>query len=154
MNDILLWIEDDPNDVLLVGRAMAKVKLGPPIIARDGEEGVAYLSGKGEYADRSRHPLPTLILLDLKLPKVSGLELLKWLRQQPLLKRIPVLVFTSSRETTDINRAYELGANAFLVKPVDFGELNMLLLEIRDFWCGVNRGPVLQPPSELSGLGG
>src|SRR5436190_5340755 len=105
MTGVLLWVEDDQNDILLVGRAMEKMGIDPPMVVRDGQEAIHYLSGQGKFADRGCHPLPWLILLDLKLPKRSGLEVLQWLRAQPELRRIPVIIFTSSKETSDINRA-------------------------------------------------
>ena len=93
---IMLLVEDDPNDILLIQRAFAKACLVNPLkVVRDGEEALNYLSGSGEFADRGRYPLPSLILLDLKLPRKSGLEILQWLRQQPALKHIPVIVLTS-----------------------------------------------------------
>lgn len=147
MNTPLLWIEDDQNDILLVGRAMVKVGMQPSAIIRDGEEAILYLSGQGNYIDRNRHPLPSLILLDLKLPKRSGLEVLRWLREQPILRRIPTIVFTSSTETDDINRAYELGANAYLVKPVDMEGLISTLRRVQEFWIGTTWRPTL-PLSE------
>jgi len=144
MDGTLLWVEDDQNDIHLVGRAMAKVGMGSPTLARDGQEALDYLSGKGEFADRTLHPLPTLIMLDLKLPKRSGLEVLQWLRSQEGLRRIPVLIFTSSKETADVNRAYDLGANAYLVKPVDMKVLLEILRQILEFWIGTNRFPSVQ----------
>jgi CheY-like chemotaxis protein len=138
-NGTILWVEDDQNDIVLVGRAMAKVGMGSPAIARDGQEALDYLSGLGEFADRSRHPLPRLLLLDLKLPRRSGLEVLQWLRSQPELRRIPVLIFTSSKETSDVHRAYDLGANAYLVKPVDMNHLLELLRKVQKFWLEANR---------------
>ncbi|MBI2951605.1 response regulator, partial [bacterium] len=120
----VLLVEDDPNDVLLIQRAFRKANLLNPVqVVGDGEEAIAYLSGQGVYADRERHPLPILILLDLKLPRKSGHEVLAWLRRQPELKRLPAVVLTSSREAADVNRVYDLGANSYLVKPVAFDDL-------------------------------
>ena len=148
MNDMLLWVEDDPNDILLGTRAMATVGIPTPRVVRDGQEAIAYLSGDGAYSDRSRHPLPSVILLDLKLPRVSGVEVLRWLRSQEFLRRIPVIMFTSSKEPGDINSAYDAGANAYLVKAVDFKELVELLGLIRGFWLRANRNPVLEREAE------
>ena len=143
MTGVLLWVEDDQNDILLVGRAMEKVGIDAPTLVRDGQEAIDYLSGQGEFADRVRHPLPSLILLDLKLPRRSGLEVLQWLRAQPELRRIPVIIFTSSKETSDINRAYESGTNAYLVKPVDMKDLLEVLRKMSGFWLGANRFPTV-----------
>jgi CheY-like chemotaxis protein len=146
MNGTLLWVEDDANDILLGCRAMQKLGFEPPQIVQDGQEALAYLSGVGGFADRLRHPLPSLILLDLKIPKVSGFEVLKWLREKSGLRRIPVVIFSSSKETGDINRAYDLGANAYLVKAVDFKELLENLQLIRAFWMTANQNPAADIP--------
>jgi CheY-like chemotaxis protein len=139
---ILLLIEDDPNDILLIQRAFAKACLVNPLkIVRDGEEAVNYLAGNGAFADRTRFPLPSLVLLDLKLPRKSGLEVLQWLRQQPVLKQTPVIVLTSSKESYDVNRAYELGANSYLVKPVGFEGLLELVKSIGMYWMILNKTP-------------
>ena len=143
MNDALLWVEDDPNDVLLGRRAMEKVGMPCPHLVRDGREAIEYLSGEGEFSDRGRYPLPSVILLDLKLPRVSGHEVIRWVRGQDLLRRLPIIVFTSSKETGDIDRAYELGANAYLVKAVNLNELISIMSLIRSFWLVANRNPVI-----------
>ena len=139
---IMLLVEDDPNDILLIQRAFAKACLVNPLkVVRDGEEALNYLSGSGEFADRGRYPLPSLILLDLKLPRKSGLEILQWLRQQPALKHIPVIVLTSSKESSDVSRAYDLGANSYLVKPVGFEGLLELVKSIGMYWMILNKTP-------------
>jgi len=143
LNTILLG-EDDPNDVLLIQRAFRKSDVVNPIqVVGDGEEAIAYLSGRGPYADRKRYPLPVLLLLDLKLPRKSGFEVLEWLRQQPGLKRLPVAVLTSSAETPDINRAYDLGANSYLVKPVRFEGLLRMVQTLNLYWLIINEKPDL-----------
>ena len=139
---IMLLVEDDPNDILLIQRAFAKACLVNPLkVVRDGEEALNYLSGSGDFADRGRYPLPSLILLDLKLPRKSGLEILQWLRQQPNLKHIPVIVLTSSKESSDVSRAYDLGANSYLVKPVGFEGLLELVKSIGMYWMILNKTP-------------
>ena len=139
---IMLLVEDDPNDILLIQRAFAKACLVNPLkVVRDGEEALNYLSGTGDFADRGRFPLPSLILLDLKLPRKSGLEILQWLRQQPPLKHIPVIVLTSSKESSDVSRAYDLGANSYLVKPVGFEGLLELVKSIGMYWMILNKTP-------------
>jgi CheY-like chemotaxis protein len=138
----ILLAEDDQNDVLLIKRAFSKSRIVNPIACvGNGEEAVAYLKGEGAYADRQRYPLPFMLLLDLKLPRLSGHEVLQWLREQPLLKRLPVVVLTSSRQPVDINRAYELGANSYLVKPVVFEELSTLMQQLQLYWLMLSEHP-------------
>ncbi len=140
----ILLVEDDPNDVFLIQRAFRKANLANPIqVMNDGEAAVLYLSGQEPYADRDRYPLPMLMLLDLKLPRRSGLEVLEWLKQQPKLKRLPVVVLTSSREHTDLNRAYDLGANSYLVKPVAFDSLLNMVQTLNQYWLIINESPNL-----------
>jgi CheY-like chemotaxis protein len=116
---VILLVEDNADDELFARRAFAKVCPDARLVpARDGEIAIDYLSGRGEFHDRARHPLPTLILLDLKLPRKGGLEVLEWLRQDPELREIGVIVLTSSEETRDVERAKELGVLAYYVKPV------------------------------------
>jgi len=142
----MLLVEDDPNDILLIQRAFAKASLVNPLkIVRDGEEALNYLEGTGQFADRGKHPVPSLILLDLKLPRRSGLEVLQWLREQPGLSHIPVIVLTSSKESSDINRAYSLGANSYLVKPVGFEGLLEMVKTIGMYWMIMNKGPEALP---------
>src|SRR5579883_519275 len=108
MDKLVLLAEDNSTDALMVRRAFTKAGLqGTLEVVEDGDQAVAYLSGQGEFASRVRHPLPELLLLDLKLPRRSGLEVLAWLRQQPGLKRLPTVLLTSSDDSADINRAYD-----------------------------------------------
>lgn len=138
----ILLVEDDPNDVLLIKRAFRKANLANPIhVVGDGEAAVAYLAGQAPYTDRERYPLPMLLLLDLKMPRKSGFEVLAWLREQPGLKRLPVVVLTASRETNDINRAYELGANSYLVKPVAFDTLLEMVKTLNLYWLILSEKP-------------
>ena len=143
----VLLVEDSPADVALVQRAF---RLGGGVarlhVVRDGDAAVQYLEGQGEFADRMRHPLPRLVLLDLKLPRRSGLEVLEWLRRQPGLGRLPVVVLTSSRESVDVDRAYDLGANGYLLKPVAFDDLRELARTLDLYWLQLNVGPELAPP--------
>ncbi|MBD2000725.1 response regulator [Oculatella sp. FACHB-28] len=140
-SDVLL-VEDDPNDVLLIRRAFSRAKLLNPLhIVNDGDSAIDYLAGVDQYGDRDRHPLPALILLDLKLPRRSGLEVLEWLKQQPELRRLPVVVLTSSRENIDINRAYDLNANSYLVKPVAPDALLEMVKMLDLYWLTLNEKP-------------
>ncbi len=140
----ILLVEDDPNDVFLIQRAFRKANLVKPIqVVQDGEAAVQYLSGHSYYGDRDRYPMPTLILLDLKLPRRSGLEVLEWLRQQPQLKRLLVVVLTSSKENSDLNRAYDLGVNSYLVKPVSFDGLLEMVKSLNQYWLILNEKPII-----------
>src|SRR6185369_15415772 len=113
----ILQVEDDPNDVFFLQRALKKAGVLNPIqVARDGQEAIDYLQGVGKFADREQFPLPALILLDLKLPLVMGLDVLKWIRQEAGLT-VPIVLLTASAQESDIAAAYCLGANGFLVKP-------------------------------------
>jgi CheY-like chemotaxis protein len=145
MSSTILWVEDDPNDIILVGRALDKLRFPPRVHVRDGEEAVRFLSSLGESAGPTHSPVPALVLLDLKLPRLSGLEVLKWIRLQPGLRRLPVIVFTASTELIDINRAYDLGANAYVIKPVDFNTLLELFQRFQKFWMESNRNPTISP---------
>jgi len=144
-DDVILLAEDDPNDVLLIQRAFQRNYVANPVqVVRDGEEALAYLSGQAPFADRERHPLPVLMLMDLKMPRKSGLEVLAWVRHQPGLKRLPIIVLTSSNQSPDINRAYELGANSYLVKPAGFDSLLDLVKNLDMYWLILNEKPELQ----------
>jgi CheY-like chemotaxis protein len=127
--------DDDENDVFFMERAFDEAKVTNPLHrVKDGEEAVAYLTGTGNYTDREKFPLPHFLLLDLKMPRKNGFEVIQWVREQPGLKRLPIVVLTSSREDPDINRAYELGANAYMVKPVDFQAVQDLFQSIIRYW--------------------
>lgn len=138
----ILHVEDDPNDVLLISRAFRKAEVAAQIqVVNDGEQAVHYLSGNDSFAQREQFPVPSLVLLDLKLPRKSGIEVLEWIRAQPGLKRIPVVMLTSSKQPLDINRAYDLGVNAYLVKPVNFDALIEMVKTLDSFWLRVNERP-------------
>ncbi len=141
---VILLVEDDANDVLLIRHAFRKAEVVVTVqIASDGDQAVAYLYGEGEYADRSRYPLPGLVLLDVKLPRRSGHEVLEWMRAKPVLRRIPVVVLTSSDVPDDRNRAYDLGASSYLVKPSGTSDRNEMVRLMGLYWFGLNRPPEL-----------
>ncbi len=143
----ILHVEDDPNDVLLVQRAVRKANLPVTVAAvADGELAIAYLAGEKVYHDRQQFPLPDLVLLDLKIPRRSGLEVLSWIRLHPGLRRLPVTVLTSSRHDRDIELAYEAGANSYLVKPVGFDALLEMMTVIHSYWFSLNQKPAIASP--------
>lgn len=141
----VLLVEDDPSDARLIQRAFSKLELGVPIIRlTNGDEVVSYLSGERPFDNRATHPLPSLVLLDIKLPRRSGFEVLQWVRRQPsALNRIPVVMLTSSRHSVDINRAYDLGANSYLTKPETASQLDDLAQKVQSYWLGLNEFPDL-----------
>jgi DNA-binding response OmpR family regulator len=144
-NHTLLHVEDDPNDVLLLQRAFRKAGINLNIQSvSDGDKAVAYLSGADGYGERDKFPAPSLVMLDLKMPRKSGLEVLQWIRAEAKLKRLLVVIFTSSRHDEDVNRAYDLGANSYLVKPVGFDMLVEMAKIIHQYWLVTNeRSPAM-----------
>ncbi len=131
----VLLVEDDLNDIFLVKRAFKLARIQNPLqVATDGEEAIHYLRGEGKYADREAHPLPKLIVMDIKMPRLTGFEVLEWVKRDAPLRRVPVVIVSSSDNPSDINRAYELGANAYMVKPVDFRAVEHLFQSITHYW--------------------
>ncbi len=144
-NDTILIVEDDPYDSKLIVRAIKKARMLNPVqLVRDGAEAIDYLDGQPPYDDRQTHPLPVVMLLDLKLPKKSGFEVLQWLRKHPTVSRLPVVVLTSSSEHVDINRAYDVGANSYLVKPVGSEALVDMVKKVELYWILSNAKPELE----------
>ena len=140
--ETILLVEDDPNDVLLIQRAFQKAGMADCLkIARDGDEAIDYLSGTGRFENRSRFPIPYLVLLDLKMPGTDGFEVLRWARAESNLKRLLIVVLTSSNLQADVDRAYELGANSYLVKPVEFEQMVNLIQRFEAYWSEINRIP-------------
>ena len=137
----ILLVDDDPNDVLLVQRALKKAGLPYPLIhRRDGEEAIDYLSGKPPYSDRAQHPLPKLILLDVKMPKLSGFDVLNWMQRQPTISKIPVVILTASVREEDKSEAQKLGAAGYRTKPVDFAELVDIMRDVDARWLSQIKG--------------
>jgi CheY-like chemotaxis protein len=144
----ILLIEDDPNDTMLLERMFRSLSLSKPVqIVSEGEKAIAYLNGEGQFADREQHPLPTLIFLDLKLPGVSGFEVLTWIRQHPRLSKTRVVVLTGSKKSLDIYRAFELGANSYLVKPVRPEDLAALSQSLNLPWLVMAGQPLSETGS-------
>ena len=143
MNSVpILYVEDEETDVLLLQHVLRKAGIHNPFQnVKDGKAAKDYLAGHGPFANRRAHPLPGLVLLDLNLPYWSGFEVLEWIRQQPRLRRVPVVVLTSSNRADDIARAYDAGANGYLVKPNALADLTTLTLALRDFWLIHNQLP-------------
>lgn len=138
----LLLVEDNPDDEALTLRALKKHNLANDIVvARDGQEALDYLFAEGEFAGRDSNQLPQVILLDLKLPKIDGLGVLEKIRSNTLTKNIPVVVLTSSNEEQDIIRSYNLGANSYVRKPVDFAQFMEAARQLGLFWLVINEVP-------------
>lgn len=143
MSKRVLIAEDDPSDIFLLKRAFALAEVPANLhFVRDGQEAIDYLEGGAAYKDRATHPLPDLLLLDLKMPRLNGFDVLQWLRRQPGLKRLLVTVLTSSDQPDDINRAYDLGANSYLLKPHNSSDLSALVAQVKRYWLDLNQQPV------------
>jgi CheY-like chemotaxis protein len=136
----ILHVEDSDEDVFLVQYAFKRAEItNPAQVVTDGQMAIDYLSGAGKFTDRTQFPLPGLVLLDLKLPHVIGMEVLAWIRQQPSLKPLIVIILSSSGQEGDIARAYELGVNGFLVKPADANTLADMCKALKHFWLTYNQ---------------
>jgi len=139
----ILLVEDNMNDAELTIRALSKSKIANHLVhVKDGASALEFLFGTGEFEGRNVNNLPKLILLDLKMPKVDGIEVLRIIKSDELTKKIPVVVLTSSRENPDIKRSYELGANSYIVKPVDFDGFMKSVTEIGCYWLLHNQQPL------------
>ena len=142
METPILLVEDNPDDVLFLERAFAATGVAVPLrIVKDAGGAIDYLIGEGKYADRSTYPLPALVLLDLKMPGASGLVVLRWLREQPVLKRLPVVMLTSSAQEEDIAQAFDLGINSYVVKPSGLKQLSEVARQIETYWLSLNHRP-------------
>lgn len=140
----IMLVEDEATDSLLVRRAFEKAGVENPIqTLSNGDTALTYLEGIGEYRDRMKYPLPIFILLDLKLPGMPGLQLLKWIRTRRELRLIPVVVLTNSADELDVKSAYEAGANSYLLKPTDRSEVSRIIGVIQNYWLEHNVSPAL-----------
>ena len=142
-NKIILLVEDNPDDEVLTVRALKKNNiLNDMVVARDGAEALDYLFGAGSYADRDMTVMPQLILLDLKLPKIDGLEVLRRVRGDERTRLLPVVVLTSSSEEQDVIESYSLGANSYIRKPVDFTQFTAAINNLGLYWLVLNVSPI------------
>jgi len=150
--DILL-VEDNEDDMDLALHALRREKLANNIfVARDGEEALDFLFCRGGFAQRSFNHPPKLVLLDLKLPKVDGMEVLKQVKSDPRTRTIPVVIMTSSKEERDLVAGYNLGANSYIQKPVDFEQFRETVKSVGLYWLIINQPPVAQDSRHLAGL--
>lgn len=144
---LFLLVEDSETDAILIRRAFIKGNIINPLqVVTNGDQALAYLKGEGPFANRAEYPLPDLVLLDLKLPGIDGFQVLRWIRQQPELKALRVVVLTSSDRIQDVNLAYQLGANSFLVKPVDFERFVEISQALKGYWLWLSKAPELSRP--------
>ena len=140
-HSVILLVEDNPSDMELVQRAVKEARLSNPLkTVTDAVAAMDYLLGSGIYADRILYPLPFLVLLDLRLPTMSGLELLEWIRKQPGLEELLVVVLTASSADPDIGRAYALGAKSYLMKPDNFEQLVLMMKNLECYWLMFQHG--------------
>jgi len=144
----ILLVDDDENDLFFLTDSFSKAGVTAPIrIARDGKEAIEYFQGEGKFADRDEFPLPSLALIDFKLPHLTGLQVLQWIRRHHGLAPI-VILFSSSESDADISAAYRAGANAYLVKPTRLSKMVEITKAIKDFWLILNRPPPEEPAAE------
>ena len=148
---VILLVDDLPEDILLIRKALEKAAVLNPIYAlNSGEETILYLKGGGKYSNRDEYPLPDLLLLDLKMPVMSGFEVLRWIRQEPGLSAMRVIVLTGSDHLRDVNQAYQLGANSFMVKPTDFQDFVNLARSVESYWFHHSKTPELSRDPKLA----
>lgn len=140
---VLLLVEDDENDIVLVRKAIESAGAGHSVHAvHDGEQAIQYLQGLGEFADRRKYPVPNVVLTDLKMHKMGGFELLKWLRTNPLFSVIPTIVYSSSAMDEDVREAYQLGANSYICKPTSLSGLVDTLRILYEYWERCECSPI------------
>jgi CheY-like chemotaxis protein len=141
----ILIAEDEESDFMLLQKAFRKNNIDDNLVwVRDGLDAIDYLQGSGAYSDRQQHPAPELVILDLKMPRMSGLEVLQWVKDHPEFKVIPTIVMSSSRLDDDVRQAYDLGANTYFIKPTDFATLVRLIQGVHQYWSSGVRPSDLQ----------
>jgi two-component system response regulator len=139
---IILLVEDNPSDIGLTRRALAKSRIANElVVAEDGQDALDYLFGRGAYTGRAVTQLPALVLLDLKLPRVDGLDVLRRIRTEPITRRMPVVILTSSKEEQDLATSYDLGVNSYIRKPVDFVQFAKAIEQLGLYWLVLNEEP-------------
>ncbi len=144
----ILLVDDSDDDILLMKHACQAAQFKPVVqTVSSGEEAIAYLKGEGEYAQRAKFPLPTVMLLDLNMPRVDGFEVLTWVRTQPILKRLSIIVFSASARSEDVERAFDSGATSYLVKPGTVAALIAMMCSLRD-WLEYNHFPPINDPTK------
>ena len=144
----ILLVEDYESDIELTRRAFAKCGIvNPFIVAEDGQEALDYLFGTGKHIGRDRAILPSLVLLDLKVPKIDGLSVLMRIRAEPLTHRLPVVILSTSIEGRDLAQAYDLGVNSYVRKPVNFDHFANVVEQLRSYWLVLNQAPPMQEPT-------
>jgi CheY-like chemotaxis protein len=147
---LILLVDDSEFDVLLMRAAFKRAEFDPLLqVVVSGEEAIAYLAGTGIYSDRKCYPFPTLVLLDVNMPKKNGFEVLRWARAHPILNRIPITMLTASLRPEDVDRAFDLGANSYLVKPGNLDQLTAMLRTLRD-WIKISQFPTVVPGTCLA----
>lgn len=147
---VILLAEDRDDDIVLITKAFRKSGLDYPLyVVNNGEDVLSYLQGVGKFSNRAEYPLPDLLLLDLKMPGTDGFEVLRWIRSQPGFGSLRILVLTSSIDVHDVNRAYGLGANSFMVKPFDFENTKELARVIGEYWFGQTKAPQISRSEQL-----
>ena len=143
--EVILVAEDNDDHVVLLLRSFRKAALiNPVVVVKNGVEVLEYLRGDGKFSNRAEYPLPTLLLLDLRMPMMDGFEVLYWIRQHPTLRTLRIVMLTTSEDLRDINKAYQLGANAFLVKPTDLEHFVKLTDAIRGHWLWLSKAPTIE----------
>jgi CheY-like chemotaxis protein len=154
---VILLAEDDEDHVFMFLRAIRQAGIDTPVhVVRDGQQAINYLEGTGIFSNRAEHPLPDLLLLDLKMPRKNGFEVLKWIGERPSLKPLRVVVLTTSERIWDVDQAYLLGANSFLVKPLEFDEFKNMLTALCQYWLRLAKKPEiirLFPTEHVEGPG-
>jgi CheY-like chemotaxis protein len=139
---VVLVAEDREEDLFLIRRAFGHLGFATPVqYVRDGEQVIAYLSGEGRFSNRAEYPLPDVLLLDLKMPRKTGFDVLTWIQQQPSLSRLRTVVLTTSVDLHEITQAYRLGASSFLTKPLNFTEFKDTIQAIYNYWVVINKAP-------------
>lgn len=144
---VILVADDQEDDIILTRQALVRANvLNPLQVARDGQEAIEYLLGTGKFENRSEYPLPDLMFLDLNMPRMNGFEVLRWVRSHPTLRGLRIVVVSTSADSRDIDRAHELGANAFLVKVGDFRKYCTMLQAAVFFWLEITVAPLVRRP--------